>query len=261
MFFIMILAGAAACSLGLIKFRWFTSLSMAAGATAIGMLEFILFDSFTFSTIFATLLVMIHGGIIIAFVLYRESKDTIYVRKMHEEFEDGGRIETWEKALFVGAGALLIAYQTSPITFRLINKDDGDVFVFIGMAIMVIGIIVETVADLQKMAAKRKNSGRFVSSGIYKLVRCPNYLGEMVFWFGVFVSGLSTYCTFFQWLAALIGLFGTIYIMLSRTKRLEERQNRNYGSDEEYKTYSQSTPIIVPFAPIYSLENMDWLKG
>ena len=261
MFFIMILAGLAACCLGLVKFRWFTSLSMAAGATAVGMLEFILFDSFTFSTIFATLLLMAHGAIIIVYVLYRESKDTIYVRKMRDEFEDGGRLETWEKGVFVGVGGLLIAYQTAPITFRLMNNDEGDIFVIIGMVIMLIGILVETLADITKMSSKKRNSGRFVSSGIYKLVRCPNYLGEMIFWLGVFVTGVSSLCTFLQWLVSLIGLFGTFYIMLSRAKRLEAKQDKAYGSDEEYKTYSQSTPIIVPFAPIYSLENMNWLKG
>ena len=261
MFFVMILAGIAACALGLVKFRWFGSLGMASGVTAIGMLEFIFFNSFTFSTIFATLLIMLHGGVIIGYVLYREFKDVIYVRKITHDFDDGGRLELWEKCIFAAVGGLLCAFQTAPITFRLMNNDDGDIFVIIGMVFMLIAFIIETLADFQKMSAKRRNAGRFVSGGLYRFVRCPNYFGEILFWFGVFITGLSTYCSFFQWLAALIGLFGTAYIMLCRAKRLEYRQDKNYGSDEEYKTYSSSTPIIIPFAPIYTLESMEWLKG
>ena len=47
------------------------------------------------------------------------------------------------------------------------------------------------IADIQKNKAKKVNPKRFVDTGLYKFVRCPNYLGEMIFWTGVLISGIG----------------------------------------------------------------------
>ena len=46
---------------------------------------------------------------------------------------------------------------------------------------------------------------------------------------------------------------GIIYVMFSGARRLEVRQNKNYGNDPEYQAYVKKTPIIFPFVPLYSL--------
>lgn len=40
-----------------------------------------------------------------------------------------------------------------------------------------------------------------------------------------------------------------VYIMFGGTRRLEIRQNKNYGDNPEYKTYVKQTPILLPFIP------------
>lgn len=44
-------------------------------------------------------------------------------------------------------------------------------------------------------------------------------------------------------------------------RRLELRQDHNYGADEAYLRYKKSTPILLPFVPIYSVKNQTWLVG
>ena len=58
-----------------------------------------------------------------------------------------------------------------------------------------------------------------------------------------------------------MGYLGIVYIMFSGARRLEIRQNRNYGADPAYQAYIAKTPILVPFLPIYSVEKYEWLKG
>ena len=41
--------------------------------------------------------------------------------------------------------------------------------------------------------------------------------------------------------------------MFSGAKRLEIRQNKNYGDKEEYRNYVKRTPILIPFIPLYHL--------
>jgi hypothetical protein len=47
--------------------------------------------------------------------------------------------------------------------------------------------------------------------------------------------------------------------MFSGARRLEIRQNKNYGDDPEYQAYVKSTPIMIPFVPLYSVEKYKFL--
>ena len=98
-----------------------------------------------------------------------------------------------------------------------------------------------------------------MDTGLYRLVRCPNYLGEMVFWTGVLVSGIDALQGVGQWVMALIGYVGIVFVMFSGARRLEIRQNKNYGKDPEYQQYVKTVPILLPFIPLYSVEKYKWL--
>ena len=52
---------------------------------------------------------------------------------------------------------------------------------------------------------------------------------------------------------------GIIYVMFGGARRLEIRQNKSYGSDPKYQCYVQTTPIMIPLVPIYSVEKHKWL--
>lgn len=56
----------------------------------------------------------------------------------------------------------------------------------------------------------------------------------MIFWTGVLISGIGAISGVGQWIVVLIGYVGIIYVMFSGARRLEVRQNKNYGNDPEY---------------------------
>ena len=157
--------------------------------------------------------------------------------------------------------ALLYSCQSSPLTFRILSNVKDDQLSYIGIIIIFCGLLLEAMADYQKSAAKKINPKRFVDTGLYTIVRCPNYFGEMIFWTGNFIGGLKIYHGFFQWFIALLGYIAIIYIMFSGARRIEERQNKSYGDDPVYKKYVKTTPILVPFLPLYSVEKYTWLRG
>ena len=61
------------------------------------------------------------------------------------------------------------------------------------MILWVIGFAIEAIADRQKFKFRLdpKNDGRFMNEGLFRIVRFPNYLGEMVVWIGMFVYVLK----------------------------------------------------------------------
>jgi steroid 5-alpha reductase family enzyme len=129
------------------------------------------------------------------------------------------------------------------------------------MIITVLGITLEAASDLQKNKLKKKNPNRFCSTGLFKIVRCPNYLGELIIWTGVFISGFTTLSGIGQWIVSIIGYLGIVYIMFSGARRLELRQDRTYGTDKEYQKYVKTTPILIPLIPLYSVKKHKWLVG
>ena len=126
---------------------------------------------------------------------------------------------------------------------------------------LVCGILLEAISDAQKAAAKKINPKRFVDTGLYRMVRCPNYLGEVVIWTGVLLSGIGAGLSGWQWVVAAIGYIGIVYVMFSGARRLELRHNEVYGNDPEFQEYAKHTPILIPFLPIYSLAKYKWLQA
>ena len=109
--------------------------------------------------------------------------------------------------------------------------------------------------------ALQKNPNTFCSSGLFKIVRCPNYLGELIIWLGIFISGFTTLNGIGQWIIASIGFLGIVYIMFSGARRLELRQDRTYEKDPKYQEYIKKTPILLPLIPLYSVKKHKWLVG
>ncbi len=61
------------------------------------------------------------------------------------------------------------------------------IWFIIGTALWLKGFIIETASDYQKFIFKKnpENKGRFISSGLWKYSRHPNYFGEMLVWWGI----------------------------------------------------------------------------
>ena len=247
-------------SIGFKKYVWFISIGYGFSVAAIGVgLLIAAHDQLTAVTTFACVLFIIYGLRLGGYLLFRELRSSSYNTKMKTEIKSGDGMSMVAKCAIWISAAILYACETSPITFRLANGGSVDALLVIGLIISVIGLVVETTADLQKNAAKKANPRRFVDTGLFSIVRCPNYFGEMLFWTGMFIGGITIYDGALQWIVALLGYLGIIYVMFGGARRLEIRQNKSYGDDPEYRRYVRTTPIMIPFVPLYSVEKYKWL--
>ena len=199
-----------------------------------------------------TVLFLIYGFRLSGFLIIREIKNKAY-QKTLKEATGKDRLPIFVAAAIWICVAILYTAQVSPMFYRYFNGSTDVVVPVIGIIISLCGIILESTADKQKSEQKKLNPNMVATQGLYKMVRCPNYLGEIIFWTGVFISGLTTYTGIGQWLMAIIAYICIVYIMFNGAQRLEKRQMKRYGDDKEYNDYADKTPIIIPFLPIYHL--------
>ena len=261
-FLIMLITALVVSCIGFYKYVYFISLGYGFSIAAFGIAMPIMFMSnLNAVTLIASILFVIYGCRLGGYLLIREIKSASYRNTMKKEIKDGSTMKMVAKISIWVTCALLYALQVSPVFFRLENGGNTSVVFIVGVCIMAAGILLESLADAQKSKAKAKNPNRFCDTGLYRIVRCPNYLGEVVFWTGVFVSGVDCFNGVWQWIGAIIGYVCIVYIMFGGARRLEIRQNKNYGADPEYQAYVKKTPILIPLVPLYSVEKHKWLVG
>ena len=245
-------------SIGFKHYIWFFSIGYGFAIAGEGLLLLLCGKEITLGTLLCCLLLIAYGLCLGGYLTFREWKVGSNKTNMKGEIKESKSVPFGVKIAIWVACAALYVLQATPICYRIVNGAADNAFVFIGAAVMAFGLWMETEADLQKNRAKKINSRRFVDTGLYRFVRCPNYLGEMLFWTGAVISGVGT-VSGWQWALVALGYALIAYVMFSGARRLEIRQNRNYGADPEYQQYVKTVPILLPFVPLYSVEKYKWL--
>lgn len=247
-------------AIGFKNYVWFISLGYGFSIAGEGLLMLFLFRSgLTPGTTLCCAAFVLYGCRLGGYLAYRELKSATYSRNMKGEIKEGSMVPFGVKVAIWATCALLYVLQVLPVFYRLHNGSGSNAWTYVGFAVMICGLALESAADMQKNRAKKINSRRFVDTGLYRIVRCPNYLGELIFWTGVVISGIGGLTGIGQWAPALVGYIGIVFVMFSGARRLEIRQNRNYGKDPAYQKYIKTVPILLPFVPLYSVEKYKWL--
>ena len=166
---------------------------------------------------------------------------------------DGMRDEPLRFARFWLLQAITVAVVMLPVSY-LLDRDHPPGFgawAAAGAAVWLAGLLIEAVADAQKSAfrAKEENRGRFVASGLWRYSRHPNYFGEMLVWWGLFVYAVPVLHD-----AAFAVVAGPVYITLlllfvSGIPLVERSADEKYGGDPAYRDYKRRTSILVPLPP------------
>ena len=259
---ILLAVCAVACAVGFYKFVYFLSIgygfAVAFGGVAVLVMHLVNPSATPLWIVLVqTALFVAYGARLSGFLLVREFKNATFKKT---EVAKDTLAKNGEKKMpvFVLATiwvfvSILYVAQVSPMLFRYDNAATDYIVPVVGFAISVFGLILESIADKQKSAQKKARPDMVATKGLYKICRCPNYLGEITFWTGVFVSGVTAYQTVGQWITAVLAYVAIVYIMFNGAQRLEKRQMARYGSNEEYNAYADKTPIIIPLLPIYHL--------
>jgi steroid 5-alpha reductase family enzyme len=121
----------------------------------------------------------------------------------------------------------------------------------IGAILWIIGFTVEAVSDSQKYRFKniKANRGKWIDSGLWKYSRHPNYFGETVLWWGLFLVMAPSF-EGLLYLTIAGPLFITLLLLfVSGIPLLEKSAEERYGDNEAFREYRKRTSIFIPWFP------------
>ena len=137
---------------------------------------------------------------------------------------------------------------------------------WVAWALMLGAVLLEAVADLQKLRFKRRggNEGKWCDAGLWGFSRHPNYFFEMVFWWAAYAAC----CAGFRGgpvAPFLVGALGPLTVsglllFLSGVPLLEDSADAKYGSDAAYIDYKASTSPLVPLPRHFYRQVPGWAK-
>ena len=124
------------------------------------------------------------------------------------------------------------------------SPDSVNSLASIGIGMFSIGLIIEAWADYTKFNHKL-NGEKWCTGGLWKYSRHPNYFGNILLWFGIFV-----FCYSYEVpLWTVIGPLWTTFLLLfvSGIPLLEASADKKYGNDSEYLQYKSNTSVLIPW--------------
>lgn len=142
-------------------------------------------------------------------------------------------------------GALLFLIS---LPVLVINRSASGTFGFlngIGVGVWLFGFVFESVGDaeLARFVKQPLNKGKLLQDGLWRYTRHPNYFGEVVQWWGIWLVALGVPG---GWFAMIGPLTITILILkVSGIPMLEKKM----AEHPDFAEYARRTRVFLPWFP------------
>lgn len=139
--------------------------------------------------------------------------------------------------MYIIALPVMVALANSEFTFGGISVA--------GIALWLVGLGFEAIGDYQKSRFKANpaNQGKIMQSGLWHYTRHPNYFGEALLWWGIFVFVVPAG----SWWLSIISPFVLTFLLVkvSGVAMLEKK----YQGNKDFEAYARRTSAFIPWLP------------
>ncbi len=165
------------------------------------------------------------------------------------------RFKSWKwkgfKALIINimwvfGQSIMIAIMSYPVFLINTNQVPGlTVLDICGILLWIFGFCVESISDQQLFHFMKNpaNKGKVMDRGLWHYSRHPNYFGEIVMWWSIYLIALSVPQ---GWTSIIAPITITIFLVFITGIPLLEKAMKN---NAEYQEYKKRTNALIPWFP------------
>lgn len=186
-------------------------------------------------------------GLRLSFHIYTRNKNKT------EDFRYKAWREEWGKSFYLRSylqvfllqGIFLLVIISPVIHVAVEETQQWDVFTWMGLCCWIIGFYFQAVADKQLAGFKSApaNKGLIIQSGLWKYSRHPNYFGEILMWWGIFIITIPFANSFYFIVSPL-----TITLLLAFVSGVPMLEKK-YKGNPAFEDYKKRTSALIPLPP------------
>ena len=126
---------------------------------------------------------------------------------------------------------------------------------WVGWALVVVGCVLQTAADLHKNAFRSDpaNNKKVCDRGLWKYSRHPNFFGEVIIWWGVFIAGIPVFVQSPAGFATVVSPVFTMFVLgftgIPQAEGKASAAGTTAASEAQYVEYFRSTPPLMMCPP------------
>jgi steroid 5-alpha reductase family enzyme len=138
----------------------------------------------------------------------------------------------------------IVFIQLLTLEKLLVLSSNPNIVVFIGFGIMILSALIQYLSDEQMRRFKEKTKGekRCIDEGLWKYSRHPNYFGEIMVWWGLYIMYVGTVQTLDLQILSPI-LMTLLFVFIS----IPMMEKRIVQSRPEYEDYKERVSMLIPF--------------
>ena len=127
-----------------------------------------------------------------------------------------------------------------PAAYAVYEGKGANLFTVLGFALSILAATLQLVADIEMQSFRKGAQGGFIGNGLWRYARHPNYLGEILMWWGVALMAISVLDG--RWYLFLGALLNTVMFLVVSIPMADRRQAKKEG----YAAYRERTRSLLP---------------
>lgn len=141
---------------------------------------------------------------------------------------------------------LLVNFGLYPLLYICTKQIEVNTYLYFASMFTILAVVLETISDeqMREFRSDISNQGKTMKYKLWKYSRHPNYLGEVLFWYGIYFMGLSS-GLMPLWTILCPTLMLALFIFIS-CPMMDKRSLNNRADYQEYMDKTSQLLLLPP---------------